>query len=123
MSAREPGMSEERLELGAEEDLAVLELRVVKRLDPEPVPREKALAAVPVPERVGEHPVEALDRGLTPLLPGVDHDLGVAMGAEHVAARAQLVDQAPVVVDLAVVDESDGTVLVVERLAVHRRRR
>ncbi len=112
-----PRMSEERLELGSEEDLAVLELRVVERFDPEPVPREKALAAVPVPERVGEHPIEALDRGLSPLLPGVDHHLGVAMGAKHVAPRAQLVDQAPIVVDFAVVDEGDGTVLVIERLA------
>ena len=47
-----------------------------------------------------------------PLLVGVDDDLGVAVRAEGVAGGLELGAQLAVVVDLAVVDEPDGLVLV-----------
>src|SRR5665648_782145 len=47
-----------------------------------------------------------------PLLVGVDDDFAVAAGAERVAGGDELVAQLAVVVDLAVVDEPDGVVLV-----------
>ena len=42
--------------------------------------------------------------------------LGVAARAETVAARRELVDQLPIVVDLAVEGDADRAVLVEERL-------
>ena len=49
-------------------------------------------------------------------LPGVDDDLGVATGAEHVAQRLQFGAQLAEVVDLAVEHHDDVAVLVDHRL-------
>ena len=61
-------------------------------------------------------PRKRVDALLAPLLPGVDDDFGVALGAEDVAERGELRDQLLVVVDLAVEDDDDAAVLVEERL-------
>ena len=109
-------MREHRLQLGAEQEGAVIEQRVVQRLDAQPVARQEQGLAVAVPEREGEHAAKAVDAGLAPGLPGVDDDFGVAAGVEHVAERLQLRDQFLVVVDLAVEDDAHAVVFVVERL-------
>ena len=83
--AAEPGMHQQRLELGAEEQRAVGQHRVVQRLHAQPVARHEQRLAVPVVEREGEHAAEAVDAALAPRLPGVDDHLGVAAGVEHVA--------------------------------------
>jgi hypothetical protein len=79
----EGGVLEERLDLRAEQQLRA-GLRVVERLDPVAVTRHEQLPGPPVPEREGEHAVEALDARRPPLLVGVDDDLAVGSGAEAV---------------------------------------
>ena len=98
----------QRLRLRGEvEDVA--DDRVVKGLDPEAVPRADQLLAGLVPDRVGEHPAQPLQRVGAPAVVGPQHDLGVAAGAE--GAAADLGAQLGVVVDLAVVgDPAPGLV-------------
>ena len=50
----------------------------------------------------------------------MDDDLGVALGAEDMAERGELGDQLLVVVDLAVVDDDDTSILVPQRLLARR---
>ena len=93
---------QQRLRLRGEvEDVA--DLGVVERLDPEAVARAEQLLLALVPERVGEHAAQAVERVRAPAVVGAHHDLGVAVGPE--AAAADLRAQLGVVVDLAVVGE------------------
>ena len=118
------GVLEQRLDLAGEEQAAGLRrARVVERLDAEVVAVQHELAAAPVlpgAAQVGDgerpHAVEARGAGGAPLLVGVDDDLAVAVRAEGVAGGLELGAQLAVVVDLAVVDEPDGLVLVGHRL-------
>ena len=71
-------MLEQRLDLGAEEEAAV-GLRVVERLDPEPVAREEELALARVPDREGEHALQPLDAADSLLLVEMDDRLGVGV--------------------------------------------
>ena len=103
------------LELGAEDD-AILDDRVVERLDAHAVADQHAAACVLVPDRDGEHAAQALGQRRPVVLVEVGEDLGVAAAAQHVAARAQLVTQGVVVVDLAVLGAPDAAALVGERL-------
>ena len=69
MSRCKPAVREQRLQLGAEEQRAVGEQRVVQRLDAKPVAREEQRRAVAVPQREREHAAEALDAALRPTPP------------------------------------------------------
>ncbi len=108
------------LDLAGEEQAAALRGPcVVERLDTEVVAVQHELAAAPVltgAAHVGDgerpHAVEARGAGRAPLLVGVDDDLGVAVRAERVAGGLKLSAQLAIVVDLAVIDEPDGLVLV-----------
>src|SRR5674536_397038 len=106
---------EERLDLAGEQQPAgPRRARVVERLDAEviAVQDELAVALAKVGHGKRPHAVEACGAPRAPLLVGVDDDFAVAPGAERVAGRDELVAQLAVVVDLAVVDEPDGVVLV-----------
>jgi hypothetical protein len=113
---RQAAMGQQRLQLRAEHELTVAQVGVVKRLDAEAVAREEQRLLALVPDGEREHAAQALHAGLAPGLPGVDDDLGVAAGAEHVPERRQLGHQLPVVVDLAVVDDDHGAIGVEQRL-------
>ena len=114
--AAQSAVREQRFQLGSEQQRAVGQQRVMQRLHPEAVAREEQRLPVAIPQREREHAAQALDTILAPGFPGVDDRLGVAPGTEPVAQRRQLGDQRLVVVDLAVVDDADAAVLVVERL-------
>ena len=60
----------------------------------------------------GPHADQMLDARRAPLQVAAQDDLGVAVGAEHVTARAQLVAHLDVVVDLAVLGQRETTGLV-----------
>ena len=64
----------------------------------------------------GEHPVKAIEARFAPFLPGMDDDLGIAAGAKDMTECRELGHQRLEIVDLAVVDDADRTVLVVDRL-------
>ena len=105
----------QRAQLGGElEPVAVGP--VVERLDPVAVAREHEPPAGRVPERDREHPAQAPEEGRALLLVQVDEHLGVAVRAEGVAGALELAAQLWVVVELAVLDDVDGAVLVRYRL-------
>ena len=112
---RNGGVGDDRLELRAEHHTleAIID---IQRLDAQPVPGEEQLARPGVPDGKGEHSVESFHARRAPLLEGVHDGLGVAAGAEPVAPGLQLAAQIGVIVDLAVVDQLDGAVLVGHRL-------
>jgi hypothetical protein len=95
------------LQLGGEQQPAVLQQRVVKRLDAKSIAAQEQALTLPVVNSKGKHAVEVLYAGLPPLLPRGDDHLGVAMGAEYVSARRQLLTDTGEVVDLAVVGYGD----------------
>ena len=75
----------ERLELGGEDEAPVLPA-VIERLDAEPVADEAQAPRLPVPDREGEHPDQALDAlAQSPFGDGLDQNLGVGMAFEAAA--------------------------------------
>ena len=112
----ESTMGEQRLEFGPEEESAVVQTGVVKRLDPEAVAGEKQRFAVAVPEGEGEHAAKAVDTRCAPGFPGVDDDFGVATSVEDMTERLQFWNEFLIVVDFAVENDADRLVFVIERL-------
>ena len=107
---RHVGMFQERAQLRTEHEL-IRQERVVERLDAEPVPRQHQRARRPVPEREREHAFEPVQHADAELLVAVDDHLGVGTRRERVSVRPELRGQLTIVVDLAVVDDPDATVL------------
>ncbi len=89
---------------------------VVERLDAEGVPRAEKLARGGVVQSEGEHAAQTVEHPFAPLLEPVEHHFRIALGREGVARSDQLPAQFPVVVDLAVEDEHERAILVVEGL-------
>ena len=69
-----------------------------------------------VPDRQTEHPAQARDRLLTPLLVSVDDDFGIGGRIETMPRRFELAPELAIVVDFAVEDDPHGAILVVDRL-------
>jgi hypothetical protein len=105
------GVRQDRLQLGAEDEL-VPDERVVEGFVPETISGEEQLSRGSVPDREREHPVEVADAVGTELLVGVDHDLGVGAGLEPMSQLRKEGTKALVVVDLAVEDDPDRAVFV-----------
>ena len=84
---------------------------VVQRLDPETVARQEQPAPALVPHSQGEHAPQPLDHRIAVVLVEVHEDLGVGGRAEAVPGGDTLMAQLREVVDLAVVDDPDATVL------------
>ena len=110
------GMLEDRLDLGGEEQRAVLQ-GVVERLHAEPIPGEQHPSPASVPEGEGELALQLVDARLPALLVKVDDRLRVRPAAIPVTAGLEPAPKRLVVVDLAVEDDPDGFVLVRHRLA------
>src|SRR6266511_4655657 len=108
--AEAPG-NQDGLDLRREEQLPVRD-GIVERLDPETVPRQEQPLALAVPEREGEHPLQPLHAALAFLLVEMEDRLRIALGAVAMAARHEPRPQARGIVDLAVVGEPAGAVLI-----------
>ena len=113
-------MLEQRLDLRREQEMSVRQQRVMQRLDAQAVAGKEQRLPIAVPQREREHAAEAVHAAFAPGFPGVHDHLGVAARVEAVTERLQLRYQRLVVVDLAVVDDDDRAVLVVERLLAGR---
>ena len=112
---------QERLDLGGEDE-RLRRPGEVQRLDADAVTGQEQRAPARVPDADPEHPVQALDDPRAPLLVAVDDHLGVGVvGAEAVPLLDELPAQREVVVDLAVEDDLDRSVLVRHRLVGCRR--
>jgi hypothetical protein len=89
---------------------------VVEGLDPEAIAREHEAAPSRIPQGDGEHAAQARCEALALLLVQVDQHLRVRARREAMARPLELGAKLPVVVDLPVLDDVDGSVLVRERL-------
>ncbi len=116
LAPRDGGVLQDRLDL-RREDHAGAALRVVQRLDAQAVARQEQLLVRRVPQREGEHAGEVGDHLLAPLLVTAQDHLGVGViGRESVPLGLQLGAELGRVVDLAVVDECQATVVRVDGL-------
>ena len=107
--AAERRVRAQRLELGTEQE-RVAEPAVVEGLLAEAVAHEVEATFLAVPQREGEHAVEAGQRvGQAPLVDRFDQHLGVAVAGELATEPAQLVGDGVRVVDLAVVRDHVAT--------------
>ena len=110
------------LDLGGEDEFAVLRRGVIHGLDAEHVARAEQLFFLRVPDDKGEHAAQLLHkRRAAVLLVAVQQHLGVAVRGKGVSRRDQLLAQGLKVVDLAVVDQHKALVLVVHRLRAVRK--
>jgi hypothetical protein len=107
------------VELRGERQLAA-HVAVVEGLDPEAVAGEDEPAPRGVPDRHREHPAQALGEAPPPLLVAVDEHLRVRARPEPMAGPLELPAQLREVVDLAVLDDGAGAVLVRDWLVAAR---
>ena len=112
---RNVGVLEQRSELGAEHEHSRAVV-IVERLLAHPVPCQHELPLRPIPERQGEHAVEVGDEVLSVLLVRVDDDFSIRLGPELVSAPLKPRTKLTEVVDLAVEDRVNRSVLVPNRL-------
>jgi hypothetical protein len=88
----------------------------VQRADANAVAAEDELPCARVPQREGILTVQPLETGDAKLFVQVNERLAVRVGAEAVTLRFEQLAQRDVVVDLAIGDDTDRLVLVVEGL-------
>ena len=108
-------------ELGAEDELTVVEQRIVERLYAEAVACQEQRFLIAIPQREREHATEALDTGFAPLFPGMHDDFSIAARAEGMAQRLQLGNQIDEVINFAVEHHHHTAVLVEQRLVAGRK--
>jgi len=108
-------VNEDRLDLGGK-DQGSVPYRVVQRPDAEPVPRNEQALAAAVPERKGKLAVEPRKAGEPILFEQVEDDLRVGVRVEPVPVSDEFLLQLQVVENLAVEDDPEGLVFIVDRL-------
>src|SRR5436189_3295411 len=106
---------EDRLDLGSEDHEGPL-VMVVKRFDPEPITGEMELLLSAVPDRHREHPIELAECARAPLLESLERQFGVRTGPERNALRFEAAFEFGEVVDFAVVDDGESSVIRSHRL-------
>ncbi len=115
----EPVMSEGP-NLGRERELSGSPAKI-ERLDAEGPANQRQFVGAPIEDGEGEHPIEALgELDGAEVFVAVDEHFGVGRAAEGVSLRDQVRAQLEKVVDFAVVDDLDLSVLVCHRLAAQR---
>ena len=103
-------------ELRAEHELAVVQQRVIQRLDAQAVTRKEKHLLIAVPQGKRKHAAKMLHTGFAPLLPRVHDDLGIGTRAKGVTKALQFGNQFDKVVNLAVEHHHHAAVLIEQRL-------
>ena len=91
-------------------------LRVVQRLDAEPVARQHDASAVALPDCEREHPIKSLDATRSPFLIGFEDDFGVALREEPIAFAHEFAAQFAEIIDAAVEDDGEAELRIDHRL-------
>jgi hypothetical protein len=91
-------------------------LRIVQRLDAEPVARQDDAPAIAFPDRECEHPIKSLDAARSPFLVGFEDDFGVALGEESIAFAREFAAQFAEIIDAAVEDDGKAEFRIDHRL-------
>ena len=102
-------------QLGCEEK-GISEWNEVEGFFPHPIAAQDQLAPACVPKRKCIHASQAVDKSRSVLLVRMDDRFTITAGREYVSASFKLTAQFDVIVDLAVGDEREASVLVVEGL-------
>src|SRR5690349_5561753 len=110
------GMSDERLQFRGENECSIIEKRIVKRLDTEPVSRQEQDLAVAIPYRKCEHATKALNALFSPLFPSMHDNFRIAMCSEGMAGRCEFFGQFVEVIDLPVENHHHTAVFIKKRL-------
>src|SRR5262245_16806003 len=97
--------SQQSLDFGSEVKRAVGSQRIVKRLDPEPIARDKQFFFVPVPDGEGKHAAQTFDAAFAMLLVQVKNGFSITTRTVNVTRGFQSGAKISVVVDLAVVSD------------------
>src|SRR5207248_4673640 len=97
----ERGMAQERLDLGAEQEVAG-GFGVVERFDAVAIAGQHQRSAPPIPDRQREHAVEASEAFLAPLRVCDEHDLRIRLRAEAMAKPLELGPELTEVINLPV---------------------
>ncbi len=105
-AARDLGVEENGLQLGAEVEVAAA-VEEVEGLDAHAVAGEDEALSLGVPEGDGEHAAETREDFDVPLEEAAEDDLGVAERVEAMAAGFEFGAEFGMVVDLAVIDDGD----------------
>src|SRR5256885_144853 len=108
-------MDKERLGLGGKKKAAG-QIRVVKGFFAEAIPGKKQATLLLIPESEGKHALDAIQAIGSLLGVGVHQHLDISPCREDVATRTEGVTQSVGVVDLAIGNEVESTVLAGERL-------
>src|SRR6185437_620070 len=90
--------------------------RVIKRLLAEAVAGEEQRLLGCVPQGEGEHAAKAREAVLAPFLPGMNDDLGIAMGTETMPLSRELGHEFAGIINLAIEGDGNRAVLVEQRL-------
>src|SRR6266542_4432593 len=96
-------------------------MAVVEGLDAQPITRREQLVLARVVDGEGKHSVQASKAVVSPLLVSLEHDFRVALRAKGMYEGLQLPTNLAVVVDLAIVSDPDGSVVVAHWLVPGRR--
>src|SRR4249920_2048828 len=89
---------------------------VIERLDAETVARQHDAAGIALPQRKGEHALEALHAIRAPGVIRFQDDFGVAVGEEAITLALQLRAQLAEIIDAAVESDSEPKLVVGHRL-------
>jgi hypothetical protein len=108
-------MDKERLGLGGKEKAAG-QAGIVEGFFAEAIPGKKQATLLRVPQRERKHALDTLKAIGSLLRIGVQQHLDISPRREHMTARTELVTQSIRIVDLAIGDEVESTVLASERL-------
>ena len=113
---RDGARDDERLDLRGEVERAVRRVRVVERLDAEPVAGDEEFTSILIPDGEGEHAAQEINATRAVLFVEVQDRLRVAVRAIAVTARFEVGAIVCVVIDLAVIDDVQSPILVLYRL-------
>src|SRR5262245_43811549 len=104
-------MSQHCLELRSEDEFFLVSIEV-ERLDANSIAGQDQSAGLPVPDGEREHAAQPIHEPVAHFLIEMDEDFGIAVSLEAMAAGLEVGAERLIVVDLAVEDDLDGTVLV-----------
>lgn len=113
------GTRKQRLDLAGKEHAPLVQSEV-QRAHADSVAAQHEGLALGVPQGDGPLAVHLLEGGLTPGFPGVNDDLGIAVGPKTMAQLFELFAQLDVIEDFAVERHPHGAVFVRQRLLAGR---
>src|SRR5262249_46801811 len=91
-------------------------LPIVERFDPESISRKQEFLLAHIPNGNRKHASQMRDIIFTKVFIQVDNTLGIRVGGQDMPSFHELLTEFPIIVDLAIEDDSHRTILVVDRL-------